>query len=276
MIWFLILVISVLVVLSLVMPFMRHNLSRSSQGLGAFSGQLEELARDRELELISKAEARTAELEIKRRLLSASSMVEDEGPPAKVLRQFSVITISISVLAAVSIYFLMGSPHLIGAQPDVSQSSEMPAELQEVIAEIDALALQLMDSPDNPEGWVVLGQSYMALRRYREASIAFENAIGLIGDDAVLFASLGQAQLFAEQGRMTPIAREAFARALDVDPQNLLARFFMAEAMYQSGDIATAMINWRTLLADDSIDENNRAMIQGRLDAAIRDQDASD
>ena len=275
MIWFLILVISVLVVLSLVMPFMRHKLSKSSKGLGAFSGQLEELARDRDLELISKSEARTAELEIKRRLLSASSSVEDDGPPAKVLRQFSIIMISMSVLAAVSLYLLMGSPHLIGAQPVVSQSSEMPSELQEVIAEIDALALQLMDSPDNPEGWVVLGQSYMALRRYREASIAFENAIGLIGDDAVLFASLGQAHLFAEQGRMTPIAREAFARALDVDPQNLRARFFMAEALYQSGDIETALSNWRDLLADGSIDDNNRAMIQGRLDAAIRDQGAS-
>jgi len=276
MIWLLISIISVLVILSLVMPFMRRKTEHSSRGLGAFSGQLEELKRDKKLELISEEEARTAELEIKRRLLAASSSLQDDEKPAKMLRQLSVIAVSMSVLVAVSLYLWMGSPHLIGAQPVETEAAEMPAELQEVIAEIDALALQLMDSPDNPEGWVVLGQSYMALRRYREASVAFENAIGLIGEEAVLFTSLGQAYLFAEQGRMTPIAREAFARALDIDPDNLRARFFLAEAVYQSGEVTTAISQWRTMLETLSLDDASRGMIQGRLDAALRDQELTE
>ena len=113
----------------------------------------------------------------------------------------------------------------------------------------------------------MLGQAYLSLGRYSEAANAFDQAINIVPDSAFLFASLGQALLFDANGTMTPAAREAFARALDVDPTDVRARFFMAEALYQSGETEAAIAAWQALLAGAPPDAAYRGMIEARLAA---------
>ena len=54
MIWFFIALVSALVILALVFPFLRRKGADAADGLGVFSGQLAELERDRELGLIDE------------------------------------------------------------------------------------------------------------------------------------------------------------------------------------------------------------------------------
>lgn len=265
MIWLFVALLASSVALALILPFITTREVRISDGLGVFNGQLAELERDRELGLISDAEARRSVVEIKRRLLRASEQVEVEGVPHHGLRRGAIIVSTLAVAGAVAIYMAIGSPQLIGQQAE--PQPQLTADQQAFLTEVDALAADLIQNPENPAGWSGLGQAYMAMGRYDEAAIAFNNAINLVPDSAPLFASLGEAYLFGEGGNFTPSSREAFQRALELDPNDVRARFFIAEAVLQAGEYEAAVTMWQQLIA--SLEDNDpvRAMIQGRLDA---------
>ncbi|MGK0267364.1 MAG: cytochrome c-type biogenesis protein CcmH [Maricaulis sp.] len=265
MLWILIAAMASATVAALVWPFMRRTAAAEDDGLGAFAGQLEELTRDRELGLIGAAEARAAELDIQRRLLAASGPEGGEERASPLWRQLAIIASGLGGIAAVAIYMAVGSPQLVGRfEPEpVEVSSEMRA----VLDQIEALAAEMAANPGDAQGWAVLGQSYLSLGRYGEAAHAFGQAIDIVPDSAFLFASLGQALLFDANGEMTPAAREAFARALDIEPSDVRARFFMAEAMYQSGEGEAALAAWQALLDEAAPDAAYRGMIEARLAA---------
>ena len=271
MIWILVAAMASITVLGLVMPFMRRDASAADDGLGAFAGQLAELERDRELGLIEPAEAQTAGLDIRRRQIAASVAGEDALPEqaSPLLRQIAIILCGAGGIAAVGMYILLGSPQMVG-QPPEPAPVEISAEMQAVMDQVDALAADLAANPDDPRGWAVLGQAYLSMGRWADARDAFSSAIDLVPESAFLFSSLGQALLFDAGGRMTPAAREAFARALDIDPADTRARLFMAEAMYQSGEVDAAIAAWQSLLAETPDDAPARAMIEARL-ASIPD-----
>lgn len=265
MLWFLIAIMASLTVAALVMPFMRRKAEAEDDGLGAFAGQLEELKRDGELGLIAPDEVRGAEIDIKRRLLAASGQVDAEERPNPLLRQAAIIACGLGGMAAVAIYMMVGTPQPLVA--DEPAPVEVSAEMRDVLDQVEALAAQMAANPGDAQGWAVLGQAYLSLGRYGEAAHAFDQAIDIVPDSAFLYASLGQALLFDANGTMTPAAREAFARALDVDPTDVRARFFMAEALYQSGESDAAIAAWQALLAGAPPDVAYRGMIEARLAA---------
>ena len=265
MLWILIAAMASLTVGALVMPFMRRAPEAEDDGLGAFAGQLEELNRDRELGLIGADEARAAELDIKRRLLAASGQGGGAERASPLWRQTAILATGLGGIAAVAIYMVIGSPQLVGqSEPE---PVEVSAEMRDVLDQVDALAAEMVANPGDAQGWAVLGQAYLSLGRYGEAAHAFEQAIDIVPDSAFLFASLGQALLFDANGAMTPAAREAFARALDIEPSDVRARFFMAEALYQSGEGEAALAAWQGLLAESPADAAYRGMIEARLAA---------
>jgi cytochrome c-type biogenesis protein CcmH len=263
MIWILFAIIAVLVVGIIVLPVIRREPSAVADGLGVFQGQMAELKRDLELELISADEFRAAELDIKRRALAAAKPQPAQSGFDQVFRSTTIIGAGITSLLALSIYFSLGSPHLVGAgEPE---RDVVPAELQAVLDEIDALAAHMMNNPDNPEGWSLLSQAYLSMGRYREAIIALDNVIDLLPSSAEHHALLGQAHLLAENGSMSPAAREATARALELDPDHPRARFFAAEARFQDGDEAAAITAWQAQLARPDLDISYQRMIETRL-----------
>jgi len=268
MIWLLIALLASLVVLGLVMPVLRRSRAETATGMSVFAGQLEELQRDVDLGLVAPEDARAAEMDIRRRAAQAKSRVAEEGTASRPLRLAVIAVSAASAMAAVGIYMAVGSPQLIGVPPQPEPA--MPEEMREVMAQIDALAADLMENPEDPRGWAVLGEAYAALGRHREAAVAFGNAIDRVPPNAYLFASQGQAYLFAAEGVMTPAAREAFARALDIEPDNVRARFFLAEARFQDGEREAALAEWQALLDDAPEDAGYRPMIEARL-ASARD-----
>lgn len=211
MIWLLIGAMATLTSLALILPLMRRDTVGAASGLGVFEGQLEELRRDVELGLVDPGEARAAEQDIRRRAQAAETrQAPDAGEASPRLRLALMAASLAAVMAAVVIYMQIGAPQLVS--PPSAEPPQPPQGMQAVLAEIDALAADLMANPDNPQGWAVLGQAYLQLGRFDEAAIAFENAIDRTSGNAALFAALGQAYLFAADGEMVPAAREAFAR----------------------------------------------------------------
>jgi cytochrome c-type biogenesis protein CcmH len=108
------LALTAIAVAAILRPLLRRSVStasRASHGLAVYRDQLAELARDRERGLISDEEARGAEAEIGRRILTLSR--DDDGPaPAAVKRSWFGPTVlaAIAVFAALGVYFLVGAP----------------------------------------------------------------------------------------------------------------------------------------------------------------------
>lgn len=119
---------------------------------------------------------------------------------------------------------------------------------------IDRLADRLRKSPDDPEGWRMLGWSYFSTGRFTESAAAYLKAIALRPDLAAFRTRRGEALVKAANGKVTPEAAQVFDEALKLDPADPEARFFKGLAKQQAGDSNSALDDWIAIL--NSADSN--------------------
>ncbi len=88
----------------------------------------------------------------------------------------------------------------------------------------------------------------MRLGRFGDAVTAWHNAIRLNGESASREADLGEALIAVGNGIVTD-AKAAFERAVALDANDVMARFYLGMAADQDGQRAEAEKIWRDLLA---------------------------
>lgn len=149
---------------------------------------------------------------------------------------------SLAIVAlAFANYYAIGSPNA---------SSQKAETVPDINAMVQSLADRLAESPDDLEGWKMLGRSYINLGRFNEASDAFREAIRLEdGQNAQTLVDLGESILAASGQTMTPEAISLFENALKVDASNPSALFWGGIASANRGDIDTAADRWELLLS---------------------------
>lgn len=116
-------------------------------------------------------------------------------------------------------------------------------------ATIAGLEDRMRAQPDDGEGWQSLGSAYFAAQRYTDAAGAYARATRLMPDRAGVWSALGEAQTLASNA-VDPIAHQAFAKALAIDPKDSRARYFLAVEKDVRGDHKAAVDDWIALLRD--------------------------
>ncbi|MEQ8410113.1 MAG: cytochrome C biogenesis protein CycH [Erythrobacter sp.] len=152
-----------------------------------------------------------------------------------------------ALLAAGSIgYNVIGT----GDEPaEVAQAGEAGPTLEELRAAAEA-------SGDDAEPWAALGFALFAREDYAGAAEAYAEATAIDGDAAVLFSALGEALLYAEDAGapdadpMPARALAAFERAVELDPTDPRARYFLGVKKDLDGDHEGAIADWLALLSD--------------------------
>jgi len=142
-------------------------------------------------------------------------------------------------MAATDLFPKLAPPAAGPAQPDAWGEPATPSGqrgLADVPTMIARLAERLEQSPDNPEGWRMLGWSYLATGQAQKAVAAYAKAVELKGEVAQYRSAYGEAVVQAANGEVTPAAREAFDAALVIDPTDTRARYFVGLAKKQAGD----------------------------------------
>jgi len=115
---------------------------------------------------------------------------------------------------------------------------------------INALAEKLAANPDNPEGWLMLGRSYMSLQNYTGAIEAFEKAVELeSARKPQALVSLGEALLASTGSEIDGRVASLFENALALDPNNPQALFYGGIGAFNRGDTALAADRWERLLS---------------------------
>lgn len=258
--------------LAVLLPVVRDGKPAAADAdfdLEVYQDQLAELDRDVARGTIERTEAEQARAEIGRRILKLAGDQKATSYAAgarlgRVVLTFAVLAVPV---ASWGIYTATGSPHL-PAQPLHARLGGDPAQssVEELVARAEG---HLAANPGDGRGWDVLAPIYYRIGRFQDASVAYRNAIRLLGSTAAREVGLGEAIAAEAGGMVTTEAQEAFERALALEPQNPRAQFLLATALAQEGRREEAAAAWRAMqagLAPDSPWRGAIAQALARLD----------
>ncbi|WP_334151445.1 c-type cytochrome biogenesis protein CcmI, partial [Hyphomicrobium sp.] len=245
MLWIIFASLALVATLFLLLPLRSFGSTVSGRTEGSVSilaDQLREVDADAERGLISQDEARAARIEIKRRILSQER--QDQRPePARQRRSGSVVVLATALtvpVAAAALYLQLGSPDM----PSLAFAERAAERNQQIeITELTERLLTRLQSDPNggpTEGWMLLGQTYMRMGRYSDAVSAMENVTERPDAGSAVLSQYAEAMIAADDGIVTPAARNAIAKARKMDPSNPAATYYEAVALDQAGDSAEA------------------------------------
>lgn len=240
MFWTIIALVTLAAAFAVMWPFLAATTTvarRDEHAVEVYRDQLYELERDVDRGLISREEAAEARAELGRRILSADTQTEEmtarRRSRDRLARVIAIAAVLFVPAASWAVYGYLGSPD-IPAQPLAARKSADPAQasIQELVARAEA---QLALKPDDVRGWKALAPIYARLGRFDDAERAYRRILALEGDDAATYALLGEALVGAAKGVVEAEAEEAFEVAVNLDPKNPRARFYLALAQAQDG-----------------------------------------
>ncbi len=252
--WIVMAVLAAAVSLTVLVPLYRGRADArrmAEQEASVYRDQLRELDRDLERGVIAPAEAEAARTEIARRLIradaagrAAPALAADEAPR----RVAAIAAVLAMPVLALGLYVALGSPEL----PDEPLAARLaaPPEQQDMAVLLDQVEQHLAANPDDLRGWQVVAPVYVRVGRDDEAVTAFRNILRLAGSDVRTEGDFGEALVRANQGSVGADARAAFERALDDDPKDIRARFYLALGDGQAGRRDEAAAALRSLIAE--------------------------
>jgi cytochrome c-type biogenesis protein CcmH len=255
MLWIILTAMIVIAAVGVTVPLVRRRNSGRGRGgnIAVLKDQLNELEARVAADAIPAAEAESLRTEIKRRILA-------EGPesetPARPIGERSLALLALGLVVIVlfgstGLYLKLGRPDLTGASTSAlataGTGTDSPPPDAQVAGMISQLEAKLKQSPNDAEGWHMLGWSYLQTARYADAATAYGRAAAL--DPKPLYLSAqGEALVQAADGQITPDARRLFHKAAAADPADARARYYLALDKDQKGDHRGAVADWIALL----------------------------
>jgi cytochrome c-type biogenesis protein CcmH len=229
---------------------------RRAANLLVYQDQYQELEADLKNGLIEQEQYQQEKDELERRVLDDIDRpgIKSTSSPSPAARKLGYAVAAAIPIAAFAFYFFVGSPRALSpsaASPTMpapgSQQGDMRSS-QQIEANVAKLAQRLEQNPNDAEGWVMLGRSYMMLERYADAANAYGRATVLNDKDAGLLTDYAEALALANGRQLTGKSVEALNRALQLDPQNQKALALAGSAALQAGDHKKAIEYWEKLL----------------------------
>jgi cytochrome c-type biogenesis protein CcmH len=115
---------------------------------------------------------------------------------------------------------------------------------------VERLVHRLNDHPDDVDGWLMLGHSYVVLQEYPLAVRAYERADRAAGGRSA-DALIGEAEALTliDDSQLSGQASQLIERALAMAPTSPQALFFGAAAAMRRGDLPLARARFTKLLS---------------------------
>jgi cytochrome c-type biogenesis protein CcmH len=252
------------IVLPLLRSHYKTGINADELNLTVFKQQLAELDSDLEAGILDQERYDAAKKDLEKELLtdvtgepSNSSVAATKGT------RWMALSALLVPLVALLFYLLLGSPEIIqrlaeqpsnsGTQAHAQASGkDAPRPMEELV---NRLATKLEEQPDNPEGWTMLGRSYMALKRYPEAIQAYERAMQLDGENVNMLLAYAEAIAATSGNNFTGKPAPLIEKAFTLEPENPNVLWMSGIVTYQQGDYQSALDRWeklQTMLAPQS------------------------
>ena len=227
------------------LPFLRTRASApTTTPVDIYKAQLESLSNDRAAGEVDEAAAAEIKTEIEHRILSAPEIEPQVGAPDQKLDRLTAIAVAALVLlGSAALYVATGSPNMQSASR-ASISGIAGGSLPDVDTLIERLRARLEEAPEDAEGWRMLGWSYFETNRFPEAVDAYGRAVAQQPDNASYGSALAEAITQANGGTVNAEARRGFQQAVARDRSDERARYYLALARAQGGDVRGAIDAW--------------------------------
>ena len=166
-------------------PLLRRRIAAPDARVAAnaeiYREQLEELVADLQRGALTEAEYQRASREIERRIVAEHSSSNVAEPARHRPQLAAAVAVGVLVpLAAAIGYWQLGEPRALNAE--ITRQAD-PAQLQ---ALVERLAAQLQKTPEDADGWALLGRALVSLGRPAEGAQAFARAVQLSPQDREL------------------------------------------------------------------------------------------
>jgi len=244
----------------LLRPRRQPVVSRRDANISIYRDQLRELEADLAAGTVSRPDYERSKLELEARLLDDVAAQEAAARPSHGRRAALAIGIAVP-LVALGVYLATGNlgglnPHF--GEPDRAQVDAM----------VERLAAKLRETPDDAEGWKLLGRSYTVMGRFQDAVGAFAKAAQLSPRDAQLLADFADVLAMTRGQKLDGEPEKLVQRALEIDPNNLKALALLGTAAYERKDYARAAEVWGRMLPLVPPDSEDARVISANVDEA--------
>lgn len=155
-----------------------------------------------------------------------------------------------SAAGALGLYLVAATPGLAD-QPYEGRVDQWATELDtlEPVQVAAVVARVVSERPADHRALTMLGAARFEAGDPIGAASAFRRAVALQPGDAQSWARLGESLVRANDGKVGGDAEAAFRQALNRDPDQLGARYFLGEAALTRGDAAAVQMLWMPLIA---------------------------
>jgi len=247
--WAIAAALTVAALLFLLPPLLRRRTTppdaRIAANAAIYREQLAELGAELQRGVLTKEEFERAGREIERRIVAEHA----GGAPAPATHRpplAAALAVGLLLpLAVVLGYLQLGTPGALGDAATKPSHAVSPDQME---ALVERLAARMQQTPEDAEGWMLLGRSLSALAQYDRAAEAYARASRLVPKDAGLLADYADTLAMA-QGRK--LDGEPFAivkRALAIDPEHLKSLALAGSAEFERRNYATAIAYWERIL----------------------------
>lgn len=273
------LVASGAMVVAMLRPKAAATEASASFDVQVYRDQLKELERDMARGTIRAEEGARTKVEISRRLLEADKKAQAGSQagiaPAGLTYGVAVLSVAVVIGGGYALYDRMGAagyPDMglktrkaTSAQiwdsrdsqakveaalpPWAGPPPEAPADYLDLV---DRLRAAVATRPDDLDGQKLLADHESALGNFVAAHAAQTRVVELKGAEATAgdYAKLADMLILSAEGYVSPEAEAALRRALELDPGNKVARFYIGIMYDQSGRPDIAFPVWRQLVEE--------------------------
>ncbi|MDQ0463522.1 cytochrome c-type biogenesis protein CcmH [Caulobacter ginsengisoli] len=205
--------------------------------------------------LLGEDEGKQARAEAGRRLLAAA---EGARPAPKAVtpaeRRLILVLAALAPALTLALYIALGRPDMPD-QPFMARIKAWSAEPLETLAQDPARFGAVMDvlnrkNPNNPLIMRNLAEAQIGQNQPVLAEDTLRKAIIIEPRNTQLWLSLARARMSRAQDEFAPDALVALRQVLDIDPKDPEARYRLARARINGGDLAGGLADLRALQQD--------------------------
>ena len=198
--------------------------------------------------------------------LQAVAAVKPSGTQGRwVIPMLVILLPTVSLL----IYLLLGDIH--AQQKAELQANEVKAA-EKISQMIGKLEQRLSQTPNDSEGWKMLGRSFSYLQQYQKAADAYAQLYRLQPDDTETMLQYANNLAMARNGRVTGEPASLLDKVLQREPNNPNALWLMGMAKAEQGRLDDARQHWQKLLGLLPADSESLPQVQQMLAALDAEQ----
>ena len=206
-----------------------------------------------------------AELEISLHEDVATGVEESSRPQKKPAFLSALLITAVLSGGTFYLYQYLGNPHAV----TLASTAPAPGSEHSITSMIEQLEARLKKDPDDVEGWLMLGRSYMTEENYSRAEEVYSRLLKDDPENAEVMLLKADALAMMAGGRIGGEPEKLILAALELEPRNFTGLWLAGMVARENGDNEKALQHWyklREMLPEGSQDLTNLEQLIAQLE----------